>query len=87
MFTCHCVSTDAVSQSELHLSDIHLSVASGNDDDGGFPTFELHPQVHRSHRRSASADPGGRSLRPATRSQAGKPHKTESLPNHIKSEP
>jgi len=82
-----CASADnAISRSELRLSDIQLSVASGNDDDARFPTFELHPQVHRSHRRSASAGPRGRSARPTTRTQAARQPRSGSLPTRTKYE-
>jgi len=73
-----------MSRSELRLSDIHLSVASGNDDDGGFPTFELRPPVQSSHRRSASAGHRGRSARPAT--GARRPSRSGSLPSRTKYE-
>jgi len=84
-FTCHCVSTDnAMSHSELRLSDIQLSVASGNDDDddGHFPTFELHPQLHGNHRRTASTGP--RARRQTARAQNGRHQRTGSLPIRTK---
>ena len=72
-----------MSRSELRLSDIHLSVASDNDD-GGFPTFELHPQQHGNHRRSASTGPRGQRSRPATRAAAERAYRSGSLPNRTK---